>query len=152
MKVILNIEELLFDIRNKSHEECQSITDVEARFRSEAGNHKNEEIYRSLVEVNSSLTRMVRRYLMEFLPVEADDNAVLPQSFVYDFEISQRRSDNLTQPLADAMHSYLVHYTLAKFYATVSQTEFSNKHSTLTQAAATEVEELLFTKKPPIIA
>lgn len=151
MKVVLDIKELLFDIRNKSHEECASITDVEARFRAEAGNHKNEELFRTLVEVNSSLTRLVRRYLMEFIAIEANDNAELPESFVYEFEISQRRADNLAQPLADQMHAYLVHYALAKFYATVSQTEMSNKHSTLTQAAATEVEELLFTKKPPII-
>ena len=151
MRIILDIAELLLDIRNKSHEECASITDVEARFRAEAGNHKNLELFRTLLEVNSSLTRLVRRYLMEYIAIEANDNAELPESFVYEFEISQRRSDNLAQPLTDAMHSYLVHYTLAKFYATVSQTEFSNKHSTLTQSAATEVEELLFTKKPPIM-
>ena len=152
MRVVLDVAELLFDIRNKSHEECASITDVEARYRAEAGRHKDEELFRSLVEVNSSLTRLVRRYLKEFITTEADNNAAIPDSFIYEFEISQRRSSNLTQPMADAMHSYLVHYTLAKFYATVSQTDLSNKHSTLTQAAATEVEELLYTKNPPTIS
>jgi hypothetical protein len=152
MRIVLEVAELLFDIRNKSHEECASITDVEARYRAEAGHHKDEEIFRSLVGVNSSLTRLVRRYLVDSIALEADDNASIPDSFVYEFEISQRRADNLTQPMADAMHDYLVHYTLAKFYATVSQGDLSNKHSALTQAAATEIEELLYTKKPPMIS
>lgn len=151
MKVILNVSELLFDIRNKSHEECASITDVETRYRAEAGNHKNEELFRSLVEVGTALARTCRKYLVDYYQEEADNSVSLPESLVFEFDFSERRGEGKAQPLADAMHSYMVHYTLAKYYATVSQSELSNKHSLATNEAATAIRELITYKKPPIV-
>ena len=151
MRVILNVSELLFDIRNKSHEECAEIADAETRYRAEAGTHKNEELFRCLAEVGTALARTCIKYLDNYYQEEADDTLALPEALVYDLDFSERRAEGKAQPLADAMHSYAVHYTLAKYYATVSQGELSNKHSLLTNNAATAIKELLYTKKAPIV-
>ncbi len=152
MRIVLDIEELLLDIRNKSHEECATlIADTEARYRAEAGNHKNLELFRDIAESGSSLSRLLFRYLADYYQDEASNNDTLPESLVYELNISERRSSGKAQPLADAMHQYVVHYTLAKFYASVSQTELSNAHSLQTQGAASQIEDLLLTKKPPLV-
>lgn len=152
MRIVLNIEELLLDIRNKSHEECASaIADVEERYKYEAGNHKNLELFRDVAEVGSSLSRLLHRYLVDYYQEEASNNDTLPESLVFELNLSERRLLGKAQPLADAMHQYMVHYTLAKYYATVNATDLSNKHSTLTQDAATQIEDLILTKKPPLV-
>ena len=152
MRIVLDIEELLLDIRNKSHEECaNTIADVEARYRVEAGNHKNLELFRCIAEVGSSLSRLLHRYLVDYFQDEASNNDTLPESLVYELNLSERRLLGKAQPLADAMHQYVVHYTLAKYYATVNATDLSNKHSTLTQDASKQIEDLILTKKPPMV-
>lgn len=151
MKVVLSVSELLLDIRNKSHEECQSIEDPEKRFKVEAGQHKDEELFRSLSECASRLARKVSVYLDDFVEVEAEasNEPGLPDTLVYDFDFSERRMIGKAQPLADAMHDYLVHYTLAKYYATVNLQEFSNTHSLLALDAGNEVDALIYSKKAP---
>lgn len=152
MRIVLNIDELLLDIRNKSHEECASLfADAEARYKVEAGNHKNLELFRNIAEVGSSLSRLLFRYLADYYQEEASNNDTLPDSLVYELNLSERRSNGKTQPLADAMHQYVVHYVLAKYYATVNATELSNKHSVQTQEAASQIEDLVLTKKPPLV-
>lgn len=151
MKIYLNVDELLFDIRNKSHQETAGILDVEERYRVEAGEHKVEELRRCLSEVSSILSRTVSRYLVDCYHQHADNDSCLPETLVYDFDLSERRMINKAQPLSDAMHSFIVHYVLAKYYATVNQTELSNKHSALTQDSASLIEEILYTKRPPIV-
>ena len=151
MTIYLNVSELLFDIRNKSHEECANIADVEARYRAEAGHHKDDELLRSMTEVTSRLAKLVRRYLNSFFQNGAENNVNIPEAYVYDLDFSPRRSAGKAQPLADLMHSYVVHYTLAKFYATVSQGDLSNVHSMLAQDAGNEIEALIYDKKPPML-
>ena len=151
MKIFLNVDELLFDMRNKSHQETADITDVEERYRVEAGEHKVDELRRGISEVASILTRTVSRYLVDYYHQYADNDSCLPETLVYEFELSERRMINKAQPLSDAMHSFIVHYVLAKYYATVNRTELSNKHSQLTQEAALLIDEILYTKRPPIV-
>ncbi len=151
MKIYLDVDELLFDMRNKSHQDTADISDVEARYRVEAGTHKTEELRRCLLEVSSTLTRRVSRYLVDYYRQLADNNLHLPETLVYDFDFSERRMINKAQPLSDAMHAFIVHYALAKYYATVNHTELSNKHSTLTQDASAALDEIIYTKRPPIV-
>ena len=150
MTLELSIPVLLKDIKSKSYYDVQGITDVETRYRIQAGTEKEQEIYRTMVEVASTLSHRLRRFLAEYYQEEANNELSVPDSFVYELEVSDRRADNLLQPLTDAAHSYVVHYTLSKFYATVSQGDLSNKHSAMTADAAKSIDEILYTKQPPI--
>ena len=151
--ITLSVTELMTDITNKSHLETEGIESPDVKYRIQVGTEKKDEIYRALVSVNSSLTRLVHRYLVSSTLDTATDAvttpATFPISFVYVLDLSDRRKAAKAQPLADKMHDYLVHYTLAKFYASVSQGDLSNVHSALTQEASAEIESLLYDKLPP---
>lgn len=151
MTISLSVAEILADIKSKSHYEVSAITDPETRYRVEAGTEKEKELFRSILEVASTLSHRLRRFLAEDYLEEAGDGLAVPEAIVYDFVVSDRRAANIAQPLADAMHEYIVHYAMAKFYATVSQGDLSNAHSTLTAAAAERINEIIYTKQPPML-
>ena len=149
MLIVLNVQGLLKDIKSKSHYDVSSVTDAEARYRIEAGTEKEDEILRTMAEVATSLSRRLRRFLESGYQMIASDRVSLPEDFTWELDISERRANNLMQPLADAAHSYIVHYTLAKFYSTVSAVELSNIHSTWTAEAAEAIDELIYSKQEP---
>lgn len=137
------------DLRNKSHYETAAITDVEARYRVEAGTEKTSEIQRCLGEAAGMLAHKCRRFLDGYLVDAADDTLVTSGDLMYTFDFTERRGIGKAESLAEMMHAFIVHYALARFYASVSQGELSNKHSLLTNETATTLEELLYSKLPP---
>ena len=80
-----------------------------------------------------------------------DDQLAIPESFVYDLALSERRAEGKAQPLTDYMHNFVVHLTLSRFYSAVSQQELSNIHSQLALDTAGLLEEMIYTKKPPLL-
>lgn len=150
MTITIIIEELLKDIRERSHLDVQGM-EPDVQYRTEAGSDKNEQLKREIVIVSSALTRMLQRYLVAD-DTDAADNALdgrVGQQLVWELDMSDRRASNKAQPLADACHDYMVHYTLARYYKSVNAGELSNTHSLQTADAAREIEGLLFSKTPP---
>lgn len=152
MLITLSVEEIMRDIKKKSHREVEEkIPDVEARYRAEAGTEKEDEITRCMVEAASTLSLRLHRYLRTWYQDEVDDQLAIPEAFVYDLSLSERRAEGKAQPLADCMHNFIVHLTLARFYSTVSQQELSNIHSVQSLDTQKQLEELLYTKLPPLL-
>ena len=152
MLIVLSVEELMRDIKKKSHREVEErIADVEARYRAEAGTEKEDEITRCMVEAASALSHRLHRYLRTWYQDEVDDQLAIPESFVYDLALSERRAEGKAQPLTDYMHNFVVHLTLSRFYSAVSQQELSNIHSQLALDTAGLLEEMIYTKKPPLL-
>lgn len=149
MVIELKKNELLFDMRNKSHSESSVITDMESRYRSEAGTEKTEELERDLVTSLSQLSSSIGRYLKMDMTSDADNGPGLPDFITLEFVMSERRLDGKVQALTDAIHAYLVENTLALFYASVDHKEFQAKHEKASAASLALVERLMFTKKPP---
>lgn len=151
MLITLQVEELLRDLKKKSHEEVKAIEDIEARYRAEAGTEKEHEIMRCMVEAASALSRRLWRYLRNYYQDESDNQLAIPEAFVYDLVMSERRAEGKAQQLADYMHTFIVHLTLSRFYSTVSQQELSNKHSLQSLEDAKQLDELIYSKLPPIV-
>ena len=62
MLIVLSVEELMRDIKKKSHREVEErIADVEARYRAEAGTEKEDEITRCMGEAASALSHRRHR-------------------------------------------------------------------------------------------
>ena len=150
MTITIIIEELLKDIRERSHLDVQGM-ESDMQYRIEAGSDKNEQLKREIVIVSSALTRMLQRYLVDSVSQEADNtlDGRVGSQLEWELEMSDRRASNKAQPLADACHDYLVHYTLARYYKSVNAGELSNTHSLQTADAAREIEGLLYSKTPP---
>lgn len=151
----LQSTELLFDIRNKSHQECEAIADIDARYRTEAGSEKTDEVRRCLTEAVSRLDKSLHRWLVKsYAEKTRYDDADIPSedyelSYVYDFAWTPRQGEGKDKMLADLMHDYVVSATLAKFYAIVSAQDLSNMHSTLALEAGNNIIEMLALKSAP---
>ena len=151
MTITIIIEELLKDIRERSHLDVQGV-EPDVQYRTEAGSDKNEQLKREIVIVSSALTRMLQRYLVAD-DTETADNTLdgrVGSQLEWELDMSERRASNKVQPLTDACHDYMVHYTLARYYKSVNAGELSNTHSLQTADAAKEIQELLYSKTPPI--
>ena len=151
MIISLSISEILASIKRKSHYEVSGIADAEERYRVQAGTEKETEIFELILRVASTLNHRLRRFLRESYQEENDNRQAIPEAFVFDLDVTDRRSDNLGQSLTDAMHNYVVHYTLSKYYADVSQGELSNKHSAEAIEYGNLIDRIIYTKQPPII-
>lgn len=152
MLITLSVAEIMRDIKKKSHREVEEkIPDVEARYRAEAGTEKEDEITRCMVEAASALSHRMHRYLRTWYQDEVDNQLAIPEAFVYDLSFSERRAEGKAQPLTDYMHNFIVHLTLSRFYSTVSQQELSNIHSQLALDTAGLLDDMIYTKKPPLL-
>lgn len=150
MTITIIIEELLKDIRERSHLDVQGM-EPDVQYRTEAGSDKNEQLKREIIIVSSALTRMLQRYLVDSDSQEADNtlDGRVGSQLEWELYMSERRASNKAQPLTDACHDYMVHYTLARYYKSVNAGELSNSHSLQTADAAREIEGLLYSKTPP---
>lgn len=151
MRIEISKNELLFDIRNKSHLEVAGISEADARYRVEAGSEKTDEIERDIITSLAYLDNIDIRYLNVDMTCMAENNAGLPDTIIIDLLFSERRLDGKVQPLTDAIHAFLVDNTLALFYASVSQGDLQTKRAGLAAADATLIENLIFKKKAPYI-
>lgn len=149
MVITLYEQELYNDVRKKSHYEVAEIQDVEARYRAEAGTEKQEEIMRCINEGIAQARHRCLRYLDETIVDRADNTMNIDEEHTFFFPISERRAIGKAEPLSAALHSFVVHYALSKFYSTVSQIELSNKHSLQAVEVGNDIDNLLYTKQPP---
>lgn len=148
--ITLKREEILFDIMNRSHSECANITDVEARYRAEAGSDRKELIGRLLGEATSELKSAISRWLTDEFSRTGND---IPEDgdVTLQMELSQRRIDGKVPALKEKAHAYLVERTLFRFYATAGQPELSTAYQRRSEDSIAAIERIMFSKKQPMI-
>lgn len=153
MKVTINTSELFFDIKNKSHHEVSSITDVDQRYVAEAGTENEHEIFRCIIEAEARVRLMCGRFLKrttETTDKDSDLPEEVPASYEYEFTDNARRQDNRGKVIADGMHSAIVSMALSKFYVSVNQMELAKTHDGLATSGIQLLEKMLYEKLPPV--
>lgn len=150
MVITIYTERLISRIKEISHREVEVIEDDDARYRAEAGTDKLSDIRHCIADAAKRLDGRVSRFLKGAYPTARDNRRdTFPTSYIYEFVLSERRGIGKADGLEEAMETFLVEYSLSKFYSTVSQGELSNKHSLLAIDAGNIIEEMLFTKRAP---
>lgn len=149
MLITIDTDSVFLEVRQKSHLNVQDIQDPEARDNARAGVEKTDEIEHCIVDAFAQLTRRCARFIVEAMAAEADNWRVMPSSYTYDLALSERRAINKAEPLAAVMHAFVVAYTLAKFYSSVSQGGLSNAYSLQAVELGNQLDEMLYTKQPP---
>lgn len=152
MIITLYTAQMVLEVRQKSHLNVQDIQDPEARDNARAGLDKSEEITRCVRSAFGELTSRVSRFLNEEYTMEGDNASAVPPAYVYDMELTVRRGSNKEEALTQAMSAFVVNLALAKFCATVNQTERSNNFSLAALDYGRQIDTLLYTKHPPIVA
>lgn len=149
MKVTLNIETIIKDIRTKSHLEVASITDPSARYRVEAGSEKLSEVKRDIAGAVATLIDNCYRFLDMKQSAEADDS-IGGKDIVLEFNAGQRRMEGKEKAVAQKLHEIVVDFAMQKFYVSVSQIDLSHAHQAQATAAVEELEKMLRRKRPPV--
>ncbi len=149
MVITLYTENLVLDVRSMSHHETAEIPDVEARYRAEAGSDKLPLIYKGIAEGVAGVRSACARFLKPEYREEADNARETPETYVFDFAISERRAINKAAPLTNAMCRYITHRALSSFYNDVLQGELANKHDALAAKAGDEIVNMIYSKVPP---
>lgn len=151
MVVTIYAQEVLNDLRSKSHYEVSAIENAEARYRIEAGTEKMDEIVRCINEGVARLSRVMTRWMRSAITSETDNTSSLPASWTFDLAISERRAIGKAEPLSELVQTFVVEYALSKFYSDMSVQEYSNKHSVLALDAASRLDDLMYSKMPPLV-
>lgn len=149
--VTLYRDDIVKDIMTKSHDAVASLGNAEERYNLEAGLHKKKEITRNVIEALGEIEGLLGRYLVagpDLDDKDANNQAELPESFVMELNLAERRSLNKAKPLALAIHNYIVAAALVKFYATVGH-EIGNNFQTVETAALKTISRLIHTKSSP---
>lgn len=140
---------LIAILRQKSHLEVQDIPDPAMRDNARAGLDKTDEIVRCVADGVGQVKRHCWRWLDDDYDTPNNQGSMSFDTITFTFDLSERRRLNKGQPLEAAIRSLIIEYALAKFYSTVNQGELSKKHSLAAIDAGNEIDELLYTKKPP---
>lgn len=149
MVITLYVSNIISQMRAISHREVSAIDDAEARYRAEAGTEKMDDIRHCVDDAYKRLLGRCSRFLKDSYTTATSDNIGIPESYVIELSLSERRAINKADPLEEAMHNFVVEYALSKFYSNVSQGDLSNKHSLAALDAGNNLETLLYTKQPP---
>ena len=147
--VTLTFDTLIKDLKEKSHLEVASIADPAVRYKLEAGTEKDPEIKRCLDEAATDLRGEIARFLA--VDQTPSSNNALPtvSAYVYDLNLSSRRSSSKADALKNAFESYVVVRSLAKFHRSVGQAELSSMYESQALAQAQSINNLLYSKLPP---
>ena len=150
MKITLMYSELLYDIQSKNRTEVMGIPEAAARYRTEAGMDKEDEIKRCILEAFASLTLTCMRFLRGDV-VPTDNEPEVPSYFEIDIIGSERRLGGKIPAITDVMHSMLVNMTLSRFYQGVGQSDLAQVRDSLAAADVNSLKRLIYSKQPPIL-
>jgi hypothetical protein len=149
MTITFTTANIQASLRQISHLEVQDIPDAEARDNARAGLDKIDEVNRCLAHGFAQVRRRCWRFL-------ADDDTnsktrvyIIPGNTVFNLNLSERRMLDKAEAISSAMEKLAIDYALSMFYSSVNQPELSKKHSLAAVDAGTELDELLYAKKPP---
>ena len=161
MKITIGIKDLIFAIRDTSHNEVATISDVQARYKAEAGLEKIELIKQCILEAYASVTSVCYRFLSgedtdNFNPAVQDTSETIDgvtnigiPDFSFNIVGGTRRLGDKGPALGNKIREALKDYALSSFYTSVSQEKLSSEHTKRAVADLRELESMLRSKRPP---
>lgn len=149
--ITIKTASLLSDIRIKSQMNTERIKDPEERYAVRAGEENNAEVMESLQEAWRAMKGLCRRFLAttdDTTGSDIFDNSTTDKTLSLD--VTVRRSSNIGEPLAQAMHNYLVNGTLRRFYTSAVMADLVTLYGAAENAARDEIVLLLYRKLEPV--
>lgn len=147
----IKLASLLSDVKVKSHMNTARIKDADDRYLVRAAEENEAETVQCLQEAWRSMLSLCRRFLD---PTDDDmgDDVLMrtPETTrTLTLDITERRTSNIGDTLAQAIHTYLVAGTLRRFYTSVAMADLTAMYAGQEQAAANEITNLLYRKQEP---
>lgn len=154
MIVEISPKEILYRVRDIAQDELAVTTpDETLRYKIEPGSEKEDKVKMFISESFENLCSQVLRFLSSetqgyFAGV---DNAAieLPDRFVLEFEISERRAAGKAAIVANKCAKYIAENTLLNYYLSVGQVNLAQNHGQVAAAELNKISTLLYTKALP---
>lgn len=154
MRIEISSAEILHRVRDIAQDELAATTQDETlRYKIEPGTEKEDKVKTFIGESFENLGELLWRFLSVegqgyFGSVE-NSATVLPQKYVFDFDISERRAAGKASILTAKCATVIVQDTLARHYESVGQTQLAQNHAQLAAAEQKNISKLLYTKALP---
>lgn len=147
MKIRINIPDIIYDIKSKSHLEVANIAEPEARYKAEVGTEKMDEVMIDIHLADARVRETISEYLVDPSPADTYDT----EHLIYNLALAPRRAKNALPALEREIKSYIVEATLALYYIAVDQVTLAEKHQALANSVSTLIQSIIYTKAAPTI-
>ena len=154
MTIEISSAEILHRVRDVAQDELAVTTpDETLRYKIEPGSEKEDKMNTYIGESVENLCSQMWRFLSpecisNYASVE-NESVVLPERYVFDFDISERRALGKTAILKEKFAAVIVEYTLLRYYLDLGQVQLSQNHSQVAAAELNKISSLLYTKALP---
>ena len=149
--ITIKTASLLSDIRIKSQMNTERIKDAEERYAVRAAEDNNAEVMEGLQEQWRSLLALCRRFLDSTNDTAGNDTfSTSTTDKTLSFDVTARRTSNIADALAQAIHTYLVNGTLRRFYTSAVMPDLVTLYGAAENASRDEIVNLLYRKLEPI--
>lgn len=103
---------------------------------------------RIMAEVLVLIKEQCNRFITDI--EEPEDNAGEPDSFVFELDITERRSLGRELSIMTLLRSMTVNFFLNRYFVSKNQTDLASKYDSLALADVQTLTKILFTKRPPV--
>lgn len=154
MTIEISSAEILHRVRDIAQDELAvTVPDETLRYKIEPGSEKEDKVKTFIAESVDDLCARMLRFLsrdnqQNYASVE-NAESILPERYVLEFDISERRAAGKAWVLAGKCAAFLVEDTLMKYYLTIGQVALSQNHAQLAAAEQNKITTLLYTKALP---
>lgn len=143
---------VLADMKVKSHAEVALLADPKERYLAELGTEKEEEAQQCITDAATEAQSMLRQFIPGTAAASATDAYDTTAAIAYALEVTPRKASGLADPLAKALHAYIVDAALDKFYTSVSRPDFAERHRTRLASDLTVISNLIYHRTAPAYA
>ena len=154
MIIEISPKEILYRVRDIAQDELAVTTpDETLRYKIDPGSEKEDKVKAFINESFENLCNLFWRFLSEdsryrYGAVENTD-VVLPDKYVLEFEISERRAAGKTAIVTGKCATFLVQDTLMRYYLSVGLVNLAQNHANASSAEQRNLSSLLYTKALP---
>lgn len=103
---------------------------------------------RIMAEVLVLIKEQCNRFITDI--EEPEDNADEPDSFVFELDITERRSLGRELSIMTLLRSMTVNFFLNRFFASKNNIDLASKYDSLAAIDVQTLTKILFTKRPPV--
>lgn len=158
ISILINSEEVVYDIRSKTHTELAvSVQDEAQRYRIEAGTEKLDEVRRCVQEAYAEAAGALARFLDEEGNRDGDSSTygkgavILPAHLGFRFKWSERRYRYKIESLTTLLFSLIVNLAMARFYTSMQAENLSKIRAAQAQGDLSQIQALVYYKAEPVI-
>lgn len=153
MSVTITIKtaSLVSELKVKSYMNTARIKDPEDQYAVRAGEENESELRQGLQDAWRAMLALCRRFLGASEDTAGSDVLDLTSTDrTLTFDLSVRRTSNIADALAEAIHEYLTAATLRRFYTSAAEGSLAQLYAAGEAEARGRILTLLHTKLEPV--